>query len=206
MDVQPKFHYRDLISEFHPQNGWIPFLIGLTHYIDSRVSTNGRHSSQVARWARSTAQHLGCTAKEVDDIYWAARLHDLGKIGVPEDVLTKAGPLTDHEWAVMRLHPTVGANIVHSVSQLAHLSPAIFTHQERYDGSGYPRGLKGEEIPLGGRILAVVDAYDAMVNDRYYRKGRSPYEAARELRAYSNRHFDPRVVNAFLTVANLAIL
>ena len=179
---------------------WMQFLINLSRYIDSRVSFNGRHSAQVAYWGKATARELGYAETDERSIFFAALLHDIGKIGVPDEVLIKAGPLSADEWILMRPHPIVGANLVKSLKSIAHIAPLINAHQERYDGSGYPRGLKGDEIPLGARILAVVDAYEAMTNDRVYRKARSTEEAAQELEHHGGTHFDPKVVEAFLHV------
>ena len=179
---------------------WMQFLINLSRYIDSRVSFNGRHSAQVAYWGKATARELAYAESDERSIFFAALLHDIGKIGVPDEVLIKAGPLSADEWTLMRLHPIVGANMVRSLKSIAHIAPLINAHQERYDGSGYPRGLKGDEIPLGARILAVVDAYEAMTNDRVYRKARSSEEAAQELEHHGGTHFDPKVVEAFLHV------
>lgn len=179
---------------------WMQFLINLSRYIDSRVSFNGRHSAQVAYWGKATARELAYAETDERSIFFAALLHDIGKIGVPDEVLIKAGPLSADEWTLMRLHPIVGANMVRSLKSIAHIAPLINAHQERYDGSGYPRGLKGDEIPLGARILAVVDAYEAMTNDRVYRKARSTEEAAQELEHHGGTHFDPKVVEAFLHV------
>jgi len=179
---------------------WMQFFINLSRYIDSRVSFNGRHSAQVAYWGKATARELAYEEVEARSIFFAALLHDIGKIGVPDEVLSKAGPLSPEEWTMMRLHPIVGANMVKSLKPIAHIAPLINAHQERYDGSGYPRGLKGDEIPLGARILAVVDAYEAMTNDRVYRKARSSEEATLELKRHGGTHFDPKVVEAFLHV------
>jgi len=179
---------------------WMQFLINLSRYIDSRVSFNGRHSAQVAYWGKATARELAYAESDERSIFFAALLHDIGKIGVPDEVLIKAGPLSADEWTLMRLHPIVGANMVRSLKSISHIAPLINAHQERYDGSGYPRGLRGDEIPLGARILAVVDAYEAMTNDRVYRKARSSEEAAQELEHHGGTHFDPKVVEAFLHV------
>ncbi len=133
-------------------------------------------------------------------MYWGALLHDIGKIGVPDEILRKAGPLTDEEWELMKRHPELGAEIVAPVKKLVDVAPIIRSHQEKFDGSGYPDGLRGEEIPLGARILAVVDAYGAMTDERVYRKARSHEEALAELRRCAKTHFDPEVVDAFLAV------
>lgn len=184
----------------YPQEVWIQFLIDLSKYIDSRVSYSGKHSSQVAHWARETAREFDCADEEVQAVFWAALLHDIGKICIPDEILSKAGPLDDDEWRLMKLHPTIGANIVRSLKTIAHIAPFIYNHQEKYDGSGYPNGLKGEEIPFGARLLSVADAFEAMTNDRYYRQARTPQEAANELRYNSGKDFDPEIVRTFLEV------
>ena len=182
----------------HSEEVWIQLYINLSRYIDSRVCICSGHSAQVAQWVRDTARILGMEEGEVQSVYWAGLLHDIGKIGVPDSVLCKNGPLSLDEWTVMKLHPTVGAYMVKSLRKLAHIAPFIYAHQEKYDGSGYPQGLHGEDIPIGARILAVVDAYEAMTHDRVYRKARTHDEAVAELNQMGGSHFDPRVVNSFL--------
>jgi putative nucleotidyltransferase with HDIG domain len=183
------------------QEIWIQFLINLTRHIDKQVSFSGRHSAQVAFWARSTARVMKQSEEMAQALFWAAMLHDVGKIGVPENVLTKAGPLSDNEWTIMRLHPVLGANIVKSTKVFDAIAPMIFHHQEKYDGSGYPFGLRGDDIPLGARILAVADAYEAMTSHRVYRQALGSTEARLELTRNRGTHFDPQVVEAFLEVA-----
>ena len=180
---------------------WLQLLINLSRYIDGRISLSGKHSAQVAEWSRATARRLGWEEGELRAIYLAALLHDIGKVGVPDEVLSKAGPLSEEEWLLMKLHPIVGANIIKSQKAIAHLAPVIYHHQEKYDGSGYPQGLRGEDIPGGARILAVVDAYDAMTDRRVYRIPLTHEEAVGELKRNGGTHFDPRVVSAFLEAA-----
>lgn len=179
---------------------WLELLLNLSQYIDSRISPTGTHSARVAYWSRLTASLLNCSEEDVRKIDLAAQLHDVGKIGVPEKVLAKAGPLTEQEWVYMKLHPVVGGNIVRATRINSGVDIMILCHQEKYDGTGYPFGLCGREIPLGARILAVVDAYDAMTNDRVYRRARSHEEAIHELRTLEGQHFDPEVVRAFIEV------
>ena len=183
------------------QSFWIKLLLYLSRDIDSRVSGSGKHSTQVAQLVKTTARKMDCDEEEIRSIYWAGLLHDIGKIGVPDKVLSKAGPLTDDEWDVMKLHPAVGSNIVQSLQSISHIAPVIYAHQEKYNGSGYPEGLQGEQIPLGARILTVVDAYDAMTSDRHYRRARSHAEAAEELLQLGGKQFDPQVVEVFLELS-----
>lgn len=189
-----------MVSVF--QTIWIQFLLKLTRHVDSQVSISGRHSTQVARLARLTARKMGCSMIDTELFYWAAMLHDIGKIGVPDSILKKPSSLSEKEWIFMRLHPTIGASIVKSLNFVNQIAPVIYSHQEKYDGSGYPEGLKGEDILLGARILCVVDAYDAMTDDRVYRKALSHDEAVTELKCLSGRDFDPQVVKPFLEIVN----
>jgi putative nucleotidyltransferase with HDIG domain len=175
-------------------------LVDLSQYIDSCVSFNGVHSARVADLVMFVAQQMDFDSEYLRIVYWAGLLHDIGKLAVPEYVLSKQGPLSEDEWKLMRLHPTVGANIVNAIPKVAGVAPFIYSHQEKFDGSGYPEGLQGEEIPLGARILTVVDAYDAMTNDRYYRKAPGHSYALNELCEKGGNHFDPEVVNVFLGV------
>ncbi|MBN1536547.1 MAG: HD-GYP domain-containing protein [Anaerolineales bacterium] len=184
----------------YPEEVWVKLLISLSRYIDTQVSCSGRHSAQVAEWVKSLARRLFLDEKEVNAVYWASLLHDIGKISIPGDVLSKEGPLSKDEWTLMRLHPTIGANIVKMLKSIEHIAPYINYHQEKYDGSGYPEGLRGEEIPFGARIVAVVDAYEAMTSDRYYCKARSHNEAIQELILMEGHHFDPDVVEAFVEI------
>lgn len=184
----------------YPQLGWMKLLLRMAQRVDSRVSLSGKHSEQVAEWVSMTSRELNVPESAVRVNHWAAQLHDIGKIGVPDSVLTKAGPLTPNEWAVMKLHPEVGANIVSSLNWLPGIARVIYSHQERYDGSGYPEGLKGSEIPLGARIVTVVDAYQAMTDKRAYSRVKSSQEARQELLTLSGKQFDPLVVETFINV------
>ena len=130
----------------------------------------------------------------------AAVLHDVGKVAVADAILSKPGPLTEAEWQEMRKHPLVGYQMVKDVPFLDEAAEMILCHHERYDGTGYPCGFKGEEIPLGARIFAVVDAYDAMTSDRPYRTGLGHDKAIEELRRCSGTQFDPDCVNAFIAM------
>jgi HD-GYP domain-containing protein (c-di-GMP phosphodiesterase class II) len=184
------------------QDFWIQLLLNLSRAIDQRVSRTGHHSEQVAQWVRCTGRKLGCNDADIQVSYWAALLHDIGKIGVPYRVLSKAGPLTRNEWRLMKLHPTIGSNIVETLDAIAPIAPIISAHQEKYDGSGYPFGLCGSDIPVGARILALADAYDAITNDRYYQRARSHGEAVVELKRNGGTHFDPEILDVFLTTVD----
>ncbi len=175
-------------------------VLTLSKAIDARDVYTANHSRRLAEWADRTARRLNCTEEEVRVIRWAALLHDIGKISVPDTILRKAGPLNDEEWEIMRKHPVVGADIVAPFKKMEEITPIIRWHQEKYDGSGYPDGLRGDQIPLGARILTVVDAYGAMTDDRVYRKALSREDALAELQRCSGTHFDSRIVQEFLEV------
>lgn len=162
------------------------------------------HAEQVATLAALTAEHLDLSASLVRRCRLAGWLHDIGKLAVPEHTLTKPGPLTDAEWAIMRTHPDVGAAVILRIDALADLAPAIRHHHERYDGGGYPYGLSETEIPIEARVVAAADAYAAMTSERAYSAARTPREAAVELRARAGSHLDPAVVQALLAALALA--
>lgn len=180
------------------QDAEINLLINLSGYVDSKISPKTWHSLGVAKLAMNIAQNLSCSESEIQQVCLAALFHDVGKIGIPEQILSKPGPLNNGEWSIMRLHPVIGASIVEAMDIKYTIGPSIKFHQERYNGSGYPDGLQGEEIPFGARILAVVDAYDAMINDRVYRKALEHQNALSEIRIGRGKDFDPQVTDAFL--------
>jgi putative nucleotidyltransferase with HDIG domain len=185
---------------FSSQKNWIDFLERIIGEVDAYISASGAHSYRVASWVRLIAERLGIHGEALEMIYLGALLHDIGKIGVPNEILIKEGPLNHREWEVMELHPTIGANIARATRSRDPVVSIIEAHQERYDGYGYPYGLGGDHIPLGARILAVVDAYDAMIDDRPYREARSSEAALAEIQQNRGFQFDPRVVDVFLEV------
>ena len=166
--------------------------------LDARERSTGQHSLRVRLLAVIMAQELGLSQAEVDDISHGALLHDIGKIGIPDAILLKPGKLTDEEWVIMKQHPDIGYRLLSSSKYLERACEIVRQHQESWDGSGYPLGLRGEEIVLGARIFAVVDAYDAMRSDRVYRKALSVDAAVAEIKRHAGRQFDPAVVDAFL--------
>ncbi len=168
--------------------------------LDSRDVGTEAHSRRVHGYAIATAREYGMLEEDLKDLAHGVLLHDIGKIGIPDSILLKPGPLTPEEWAIMRRHPEIGKRLIENIPFLRGAVPIVYYHHERWDGSGYPRGLKGERIPLGARIFSVVDAFDAMTFDRPYSRAIS-FEAARaEIRRCSGSHFDPKVVEAFLRV------
>jgi HD-GYP domain-containing protein (c-di-GMP phosphodiesterase class II) len=184
---------------------WLQFLISISKFVDRRVSKNSEHSAKVAQWASTTARELNMTDDEIDNVYWASILHDIGKIGISDRVLRKKSILSEEDWVLIKMHPTIGSNIVSLIDAYPSLAPTISAHQEKYDGTGYPKGLSGKEIPLAARILGIADAYQAMVEHRYYREARTHEEAVAELQKVKGTQFDPAVLDVFLTVVNSEI-
>ncbi len=168
----------------------------LVTLVEARDYSTGRHSQQVADLVLRLTRALGLPPSEAQMIALAGRLHDVGKVAIPDGVLQKAGHLTEEEWELMRTHPLVGAEVVSHIPALRPLAPVIRAHHERWDGQGYPNHLKGEAIPLGARILTVVDAYLAMTVDRPYQKACAPTVALAELCRCAGSQFDPHVVEA----------
>lgn len=166
--------------------------------IDAKDSYTCGHSDRVARYAKRIATRMGLNSQECDRIYMAGLLHDVGKIGVPDSILGKPGPLTAEEFAIVKKHPEIGYNILKHLKQLDYVLPGVLHHHEAVCGKGYPYGLVGAAIPLHGRILAVADAYDAMTSDRPYRPGMPSEKAESILRAEAGKTWDTDIVVVFL--------
>src|SRR5580693_3345572 len=170
--------------------------------IDLRDSPTAGHSRRVFLYSMELAKSIGGLEQEIRSLAMGAWLHDIGKLAIPDRILLKPGPLLDHEWQVMRRHARIGYELVKSISFLAGAAEIVLTHHERFNGSGYPQGLGGEEIPLGARIFAVADTLDAMTSDRPYRAA-LPLQSARDvIERGSGTLFDPLVAAAFLRVPN----
>ncbi len=173
-------------------------LLALAAALDARDKETEGHSKRVVAYTSALAEKLGIDHTTVQQIKRGALLHDIGKIGVPDSILSKAGPLNDQEWTIMRKHPEWGEQILNGIPFLKTPAEMVLTHQERWDGNGYPKGLKDTEIPIGARIFSVVDAFDAITSDRAYRRAQA-YDAAREeILAGRGTQFDPEAVDAFL--------
>ena len=172
-------------------------IIALANAVDARDTYTGDHSQRMADLTTKIGKVMGLSRSDIEALHWASILHDIGKIGVPDEILNKAGPLNKEEWRIMKEHPVTGAQIVAPVKYLEPVSPIIRSHHEKFDGSGYPYGLAGEEIPLGARILAVVDAYIAICDKRVYSESHTHEEAIAEIRRSSGSHFDPEIVDVF---------
>ena len=172
-------------------------LLVLNEVLEHRYADLANHGSRVARYSKRTAEELRLGPVAVERLRVAGRLHDLGKVGVPSEVLEKPGVLDTKEWAQVRKHPEIGANLLTSSNQ-DEIAEYVLAHHERPDGRGYPHCREDAEIPVEAKVLAVADAYDAMISERVYRPALSPEEAACELRAGVGTQFDGRVVEAFL--------
>jgi HD-GYP domain-containing protein (c-di-GMP phosphodiesterase class II) len=171
---------------------------GWSRALDLRDKETEGHSQRVTAMTLRLATAMGIGADELVHVRRGALLHDIGKVGVPDSILLKPGPLTDAEWVVMRQHPVFAHDLL---APIMYLRPALdipYCHHEKWDGSGYPRGLAGEQIPLTARIFAVVDVWDAMRSDRPYRRGRPDAEVFAHIQSLSGTHFDPQVVQVFM--------
>ena len=172
-------------------------LIGALEAKESHLSG---HAATTMHYSVEVGRKLGLGADEIAAIKLGALFHDVGKIGVPESLLSKPAELTDEEWIEMRAHPTIGASLLGNVPMLDRIRPIVLAHHENFDGTGYPAGLKGSEIPLAAQIISVADSYDAMTSERPYRIALRPKQALRELRANAGTQFNPVVVEAFIQV------
>ncbi len=170
----------------------------LVNALDAKDSYTCGHSDRVAEFARLTARKLGIDAKTCEQIHLAGLLHDIGKVGVPDQILNKPSGVTDEEMEIIRQHPVIGHQILQHLNSFEYVLPAVLHHHESFDGSGYPHGLRGDSIPLSARILAVADAWDAMTSDRSYRRGMSPERATAILQEGAGVQWDPDCVAAFL--------
>lgn len=189
-------HRVGLIAEI--ERAFTTTLAIITSTVEAKDDYTACHGSDVASLAERVALRMGLDPRQAREVHYAAMLHDVGKIAVPSEILGKQGPLTDEEWALMRRHTIVGAELVERIEAFAHLAPAIRASHERVDGTGYPEGLAGERIPLAARIIAACDTYDALITDRPYRGARPTAEACAELRRVSGSQLDERVVVALL--------
>lgn len=179
-------------------DAYLKFSEALTEALDAREHETGLHSKRVAAHTLVLARRFTGDLSVLHQVYWGALLHDLGKIGIPDAILLKHGSLTRGEWEVMRTHPVIGHRILASLPFLTTAAEIVLHHEERFDGTGYPDGLRGEQISFWARLFAVIDTLDAIISDRPYRKG-MPFEAAQaEIQRMSGTQFDPRAVGAFM--------
>ena len=186
--------YRQLQETYHAT------LEALGSALDTRDVGTESHSRRVHGYALATARAHGVAESQLTDLAHGVLLHDIGKIGIPDAILLKPGPLTPDEWRIMRRHPEIGKALIERIPFLRGAVPIVWSHHEKWDGTGYPRGLRGEAIPLGARIFMVVDAFDAMTFDRPYSAAK-PFDVAKaEITRCAGTHFDPAVVESFFRV------
>jgi putative nucleotidyltransferase with HDIG domain len=170
----------------------------LANAVEARDHYTAGHTDRVYRVARVVARRLGWSPAQISNLRTGSILHDIGKIGVPDAILNKPDQLTAEEFAIMKKHPETGLQILRGIPFLESVLPYVISHHERFDGAGYPFGLKGEQIPIEGRLLAVIDTFDAIMSDRPYRKSADAAKALDELKTYKGSQFDPVIVDAFL--------
>jgi len=179
------------------KHSYVSTLGTLAALLETKDRTTETHSLRGVRYAVELGRAAGLSKQDLADLEYGALLHDLGKIGIADVILKKAGPLTEEEWAVMRQHPTIGYNVLRNLDFLRNALPVILHHQERFDGRGYPNGLKGEQIPILARIFTIADSFDAMTSERPYRKAMRPEIAIQEVRRNGGTQFDPRLAEIF---------
>jgi HD-GYP domain-containing protein (c-di-GMP phosphodiesterase class II) len=168
--------------------------------MDLRDKETEGHTQRVTELTVQLAKKMGVSQQEIVQMRRGALLHDIGKLGVPDNILLKPGKLTDIEWAVMRQHPKYAYNMLTPINYLRPALDIPYCHHEKWDGSGYPRGLQGEEIPIAARLFAVIDVWDALRSDRPYRAGWTAEKTREHIIEGSGTHFDPRVAEAFLSL------
>jgi HD-GYP domain-containing protein (c-di-GMP phosphodiesterase class II) len=191
-----KYRLKELEERYRKQA--LAMACTLVSLVDLRDSYTGGHSGRVASYTRTTAVRLGLNDTAIDEVVMAALMHDIGKIGVPDHVLLKPGKLTSEEFAQIKKHPELGWMALKNMNDFKSISLVVLHHHERFDGYGYPAGLEGNEVPLGSRIIAVADSFDAMTTNRPYRQAMSQFTAVEELEKCRGTQFDSRVLDAFI--------
>jgi putative nucleotidyltransferase with HDIG domain len=171
----------------------------LSSTVDAKDHYTLGHSQKVSEFSVLISEELGMSEREIEIIKYAGLLHDIGKIAIPDDVIKKPARFNEQDFEIAKKHPVIGAKIIKEIESLAPMVPIVLYHHERFDGKGYPDGLKGEDIPIGARIVHVADAYDTMVSARAYRDMLPPELAISELRKNAGTQFDPKIVDAFIT-------
>lgn len=188
-------------SQLEKEESYVEAIQAVVVALDTRDSETYGHSERVVKYTMALAEQLKIPVENLKAIRWGALLHDVGKIGISDSILRKPGPLTEEEWLEMKKHPTIGYNMLRGIRFLEPALTLVLHHQEKFDGKGYPNGLKGKDIPLGARIFAVADAFDAITSDRPYRRARTIEQAVEEIKKGSGTQFDPELVDAFLRIS-----
>lgn len=193
--VEKKVYRQKLLERKSVKNS---MLDALRKTLEEKSMETNEHTSRVVSYALAIGKKMGFKKSELDDLVLSAQLHDIGKITISEELLLKQGELSEDEYEILKTHSEKGYRIIHACGELINVGKCVLTHHERWDGTGYPLGLKGEEIPLMARIISVVDAYDVMTHDRTYKKAKSKQMAIEELRRCSGSQFDPSIVDLFI--------
>ena len=175
-------------------------IAALANAVEAKDATTELHCQRLAGFAHQLGMRAGLEPQDLKAIVFGALLHDIGKIGVSDAILTKTGPLTAVEWEAMRQHPIIGERIAEPLASASHFAPIIRSHHERWDGEGYPDRLRGEQIPFGARVVGLVDAYDAIIHDRPYRAARTVGAALEEIRRLAGLQFDPELTPLFIEI------
>jgi putative two-component system response regulator len=196
--VRARLDRRRIIELFDTRSAHLQTVIMLANVIETRDPYTAGHLERVRHLALNLAFALNWNTEDIAILEFGAILHDIGKIVVPRQILKKTGPLTEDEWELMRLHPEAGAKMLEGVDHLKAAVPYVLYHHEWWNGNGYPKGLVGEKIPREGRMLAIVDAFDAMTTNRPYHASMTAQEALDELVRYRGIYFDPEMVDAFM--------
>jgi HD-GYP domain-containing protein (c-di-GMP phosphodiesterase class II) len=181
----------------------VALVCSFNQLLDLRDLNTGVHSTRLAEWGMRVGRDLGVEERRMPDIEMGALLHDIGKVGIPDQILNKPGRLSDEEFQLIKRHPEFGWSVIRKLPGLEIASLYVLHHHENFDGTGYPAGLSGADIPIGARIVSVIDAFDAMVSSRPYRQGLPVDEAIRRLHESSGTQFDPAVVQSFVQIAHL---
>jgi len=189
-----------LENDLRTQRLFVNILTVMVKILESKDPYTRFHSHSVAKWSRMIGRRKGLCEEDLDRLGLAAVFHDFGKIGVPDDILCKAGKLTDDEFKIMKKHPTIARDLLSSLELLTDLLPAITHHHERWDGRGYPDGLKSDQTPLWARIIALADSYDTMISRRTYKEPYSPERVMQELDRGRGTQFDPELVDHFKSI------
>ncbi len=201
--VRARLNRRRIVELFDTRAAHLQTVIMLANVIETRDPYTAGHLERVRRLALNLAFALNWNTEDIAILEFGAILHDIGKIVVPSQVLKKTGPLTKEEWVLMRQHPEIGAKMLEGVDHLKAAVPYVLHHHEWWNGSGYPEGMKGEKIPREGRLLAIVDAFDAMTTNRPYHSSMPVADALDELARYRGIYFDPEMVDAFIQTYKL---
>ncbi|MGH4052657.1 MAG: HD-GYP domain-containing protein [Clostridium sp.] len=175
--------------------------------VDAKDFYTGEHSKNVSKYVSIFCNNLSCgktTKERKDKVKISAAFHDIGKIGVPDTILKNPGKLSYSDYEIMKTHPVIGANVINKIEGFSEISTIIRHHHERWDGAGYPHGLKGDEIPFGSQIISIADTFDAITSDRVYRKGQSKEVALNILKLEKGKQFNPELVDIFIKSINSA--